>query len=121
MAYKQPYTQAYPSYNNPGYYEADSNNSPMQNGADYNGAYHTDKFGMPYQNDSAATTSGSKWNPKSWSKRTRIIAGIVTAVVVIIVVVVAAVEGTKANAYPNYSALSYSLDTSSKYHSCARE
>lgn len=53
--------------------------------------------------------TGSKWNPKNWGKKGWIIAGCV-AVVVIVAVVVGAVEGTKANEYPSYSALNYTLN-----------
>lgn len=54
----------------------------------------------------APTTS--KWNPKNWSKLT--ILGVVAAVIIVIVaVVVGAVLGTKANAYPDYSAINYTL------------
>lgn len=50
----------------------------------------------------------SKWNPKSWRKRTW--AMVVGAIVAIIVIVVAvAVVVSKKNRYPNYTALTYSL------------
>jgi hypothetical protein len=48
------------------------------------------------------------YNPLGWSGRKKlIIAGCV--VVVIVAVIVGAVEGVKANAYPNYSQLNYTL------------
>ena len=48
------------------------------------------------------------YDPRGWSMKKRLI---VTAcmVIVVIVVVVGAVEGVKANAYPKYSPLNYSL------------
>lgn len=50
----------------------------------------------------------SKWNPKNWSKLT--LAGVIGAVVLVIVgIVVGAVVGTQANAYPDYSAINYTL------------
>lgn len=48
------------------------------------------------------------WNPKSWRKRTWAIVAVVI-IVILIAVIVGAVLGSKANAYPDYSALSYSL------------
>lgn len=54
---------------------------------------------------------GSQWNPRSWTRRTKIIvAAVVAAVVVIIAVIVGAVVGTRNNnSYPDYSSLAYSL------------
>ncbi|KAI1415307.1 glycoside hydrolase family 16 protein [Hypoxylon sp. FL1857] len=50
----------------------------------------------------------SRWNPRSWRKRTwAIIAAVV--VVILIVVIVTPVEVAKANRYPDYSRLNYSL------------
>ncbi|CRG87487.1 hypothetical protein PISL3812_04505 [Talaromyces islandicus] len=49
-----------------------------------------------------------KFDPRGWRRRTQIIAGVVL-VVVIIAVIVGAYEGWKANRYPNYSVLKYSL------------
>ncbi|KAI0133088.1 glycoside hydrolase family 16 protein [Hypoxylon sp. NC0597] len=50
----------------------------------------------------------SRWNPRSWRKRTwAIIAAIL--VVIIIIVVVVPVEVAKANRYPDYSRLNYTL------------
>ncbi|KZF20212.1 glycoside hydrolase family 16 protein [Xylona heveae TC161] len=52
--------------------------------------------------------TGSKWHPRNWGRKTWI--GVLAAVaVVIIVVVVGAVEGTKANRYPAYKKLNYTL------------
>ncbi|KAI1504117.1 concanavalin A-like lectin/glucanase domain-containing protein [Biscogniauxia marginata] len=48
------------------------------------------------------------WKPKSWRKRTWAIVAVIVAIIIIIVVVVP-VEVTKANRYPNYSKLNYSL------------
>ena len=50
----------------------------------------------------------SRWNPRSWSRRT-IVCVAVGLVVLLIIIIVAAVEGTKANAYPDYSKLNYAL------------
>lgn len=53
--------------------------------------------------------AGYPWyNPRGWSLRTKLIAG-VAVVVVIVAVIVGAVEGTKANRYPDYSRLDYQL------------
>lgn len=48
------------------------------------------------------------YDPRGWSLRTRLIAGAVV-VVVIVAVIVGAVEGTKANRYPDYAQLDYKL------------
>lgn len=52
--------------------------------------------------------SGSKWNPKNWSKLT-IICVIVASLVAVAAIIVGAVLGTRVDAYPDYSALSYTL------------
>lgn len=52
---------------------------------------------------------GRSWyDPRGWSLRKRLIVA-ACIVVVIIAVIVGAVEGVKANAYPNYSSLNYTL------------
>ncbi|KAL4911009.1 hypothetical protein BDW74DRAFT_172465 [Aspergillus multicolor] len=48
------------------------------------------------------------YNPRGWSLRTKLIAGIV-CVAAIIGVIVGAVEGSKASRYPEYSPLTYQL------------
>lgn len=53
-------------------------------------------------------TSPKWYNVKQWGKKAWLICGGILAVI-IIVVVVAVVEVEKANAYPDYSTLSYSL------------
>ena len=62
---------------------------------------------------------GSRLNPKNWSRRTIALA-IIGAVVLLIIIVVGAVEGVKANRYPDYFSINYKLqDTcgdSSKLH-----
>ncbi|KAK7733027.1 hypothetical protein SLS53_008356 [Cytospora paraplurivora] len=62
--------------------------------------------------DNMARADGAKspqwYSFKSWSIKTWLIIGAVI-VVVIVAVVVGAVEGTKANAYPNYKTLNYTL------------
>ncbi|KAH8702005.1 putative endo-1,3(4)-beta-glucanase [Talaromyces proteolyticus] len=64
---------------------------------------HVVDGGQPY-----AAARFSRFNPLGWRRRTQIIAG-VAVVVVIIAVIVGAYEGWKANRYPDYSALNYSL------------
>lgn len=58
----------------------------------------------PYENEHA----GSRWSPRNWSRKAIVVA-VVAAVLILIAIIVGAVLGTKANAYPNYSALNYSL------------
>jgi hypothetical protein len=48
------------------------------------------------------------YDPRGWSGRRKLIIG-ACVVVVIVAVIVGAVEGVKANAYPNYSQLNYTL------------
>lgn len=58
--------------------------------------------------DAAYQTPRSKFDPRGWRLRTKILAGI-GVVVVIIVIIVAAVLGSRANRYPDYSKLDYKL------------
>jgi len=55
----------------------------------------------------------SRFNPRYWRLRTWLIAAAIFCVL-LIAIVVGAVEGVKANAYPDYSALTYSLKDSCK-------
>ncbi|KAF9891438.1 hypothetical protein FE257_003904 [Aspergillus nanangensis] len=48
------------------------------------------------------------YNPRGWSLRTKLFAGIGVAAV-IVAIIVGAVEGTKANRYPDYATLEYKL------------
>lgn len=61
-----------------------------------------------YGSEAQPASRYSKFDPRGWRRRTQIIVGVVL-VVVIIAVIVGAYEGWKANRYPNYSALKYSL------------
>lgn len=54
------------------------------------------------------TSQYSRFDPRGWRTCTKIIA-VATVVVIIIAVVVGAYEGWKANRYPNYYPLNYSL------------
>jgi hypothetical protein len=54
------------------------------------------------------TDEYSRWDPRGWSLKTKIFIAI-GAVVVIVAVVVGAVLGVRANRYPDYSKLNYSL------------
>ncbi|KAK5011729.1 glycoside hydrolase family 16 protein [Cryomyces antarcticus] len=53
-------------------------------------------------------STGSRWDPRNWT-RGIIVGVIVGAVVILVVIVVGAVLGTRANEYPSYSKLTYSL------------
>ena len=55
----------------------------------------------------------SRFNPRYWQLRTWLIAAAVFCCL-LIAIIVGAVEGVKANAYPDYSALTYSLKDSCK-------
>lgn len=70
----------------------------------------TDVYGLPSQPYSEKAGAG-RWSlirPRTWGRKTYIALGVLL-VVVIIAAVVGGVEGSKANAYPNYSSLNYSL------------
>lgn len=54
------------------------------------------------------------YQPRYWTKRTWVIVGLIAAVILVIVIVVP-VEVTKANRYPNYSKLQYSLADECKF------
>lgn len=53
-------------------------------------------------------TPRSRFDPRGWSLRKKILAGLGVAIV-IVVVIVGAYEGVKKNRYPNYYPLKYSL------------
>ncbi|KAF2494793.1 hypothetical protein BU16DRAFT_550608 [Lophium mytilinum] len=68
---------------------------------------HLTEAPPPYE-DIKSASSPSKVNPKYWGRKVWI--GVaVGAVVIIVAVIVGAVLGVRANAYPNYSKLTYSL------------
>ncbi|KAL1974921.1 hypothetical protein VTN31DRAFT_5125 [Thermomyces dupontii] len=56
----------------------------------------------------SARPAYAKYDPRGWSRRTQIIAGLIT-VAVIVAVIAGAVEGVKANRYPDYYPLNYRL------------
>lgn len=59
--------------------------------------------------DVAYQSPRSRFDPRGWRLRTKILAGI-GVVVLIIVIIVASVLGTRANRYPDYSKLDYTLE-----------
>jgi hypothetical protein len=63
-------------------------------------------FGV--QDNASSEAAKPWWNPHGWSLRAKLIAGAVL-VVVLIGAIVGAVEGTRANRYPEYSRLDYRL------------
>lgn len=62
----------------------------------------------PYKEYETPSPRGSKWNPKTWSRKTILIA-LGVAAIALIVLIVALYFGLKDEAYPNYTALSYTL------------
>ncbi|KAI9822580.1 MAG: hypothetical protein M1827_000299 [Pycnora praestabilis] len=52
--------------------------------------------------------TGSRWHPRNWSRKMWIYVA-VGIIILLVAVIVGAVEGTKDNAYPDYSKLDYSL------------
>ncbi|KAE8449632.1 hypothetical protein EG329_007962 [Mollisiaceae sp. DMI_Dod_QoI] len=85
----------------------------VKNGAQSN-YQMTDNYGQPlgpppeYKLDRDDTLNHPWYNAKHWGKKAWLIVSGIIAVIIIIVVVVA-VEVSKANRYPDYSALSYTL------------
>ncbi|KAG2026384.1 hypothetical protein GB937_001894 [Aspergillus fischeri] len=63
-------------------------------------------FGV--QDNASSEAAKPWWNPHGWSLRAKLIAGAVI-VVALIAAIVGAVEGTRANRYPDYSRLDYRL------------
>ncbi|XDG02035.1 hypothetical protein ABKA04_001650 [Annulohypoxylon sp. FPYF3050] len=63
---------------------------------------------LPPRGNMAAQQGLPWWNPKSWRKRTWAIVAAIVAVIIVIVIVVP-VEVVKANRYPDYSFINYTL------------
>lgn len=82
----------------------DDAHSPYPRGAMPSAENHPQSLDYQY----SSSHQGSRWNPRNWSKRTWIVA-VVVAIVALIAIIVGAVEGTKSNAYPDYTPLNYSL------------
>lgn len=61
-----------------------------------------------YEDSEDSYSKTEKWKPRNWSKRLRI-GVIVGAVLLIAIIIIAAVLGARANSYPDYSALNYTL------------
>lgn len=59
--------------------------------------------------DKTPQRGGSKWNPRNWTRKIWIIATVVLICALIVIIVPAVVVTQKSSAYPDYSALSYSL------------
>lgn len=77
---------------------------PFQNKSGF--ALQSDPYGPPPSYDKVQT--GSKWSPKNWSKKA-VLGAVAAAIIVVAAVVLGAVFGSKASKYPDYSALTYSL------------
>ncbi|KAH9819871.1 Glycoside hydrolase family 16 protein [Teratosphaeria destructans] len=68
-----------------------------------------DSYGPPPSYDKVQQPTGSKWAPRNWSKKVRL--GVFAAVAVVIAaIIIGAVLGSKANSYPDYSKLTYTLN-----------
>lgn len=61
----------------------------------------------------AVNPSPSKWNPRFWRKRNWIALAVILGILLIVIIAVT-VTNSKRNAYPNYSAQSYSLKDTCK-------
>lgn len=67
-----------------------------------------------YKVDREDTLAPKWWDARHWSKKTYLFVGLGLAVLIAVLVVII-VEVEKKNAYPNYSALSYSLQDTCQY------
>ena len=67
----------------------------------------------PYYEDGGG--QGSRWNPKNWSRRTIILTGL-GAIILLTAIIVGAVEGVRANRYPDYFPINYSLQDTCMHH-----
>ena len=59
---------------------------------------------LPYDSESRR----SRWNPRSWGLKTKLAVAI-AAIIILVVIIIGAVLGTRANRYPNYSQLRYTI------------
>lgn len=75
----------------------------------HNGAFHPDDYGMAPPSYEKATQPTSNLNPKGWTKKKKILVGAAVAIVILIAIIVGAVVGTRDNAYPDYSQVTYRL------------
>ncbi|KAI9721678.1 MAG: hypothetical protein M1828_005046 [Chrysothrix sp. TS-e1954] len=62
-----------------------------------------DQYGNP-----TTKSSQQRWQPRTWTRRTKLIVIAASVILLLIIVIVAAVEGVRANRYPDYSHLQYS-------------
>jgi hypothetical protein len=87
----------------------------LEEGRDQDSSEDTKRGKMPtYSVDRDDTLDHAWWNVKYWGKKGwLILLGVVG--VIIVIVVVAVVETKKANQYPNYSKLTYSLSENCKF------
>lgn len=84
-----------------------------QSSANHHVVDHPDDYGIAPPSYEKATRQPSQWNPKAWTKKTKIIAAsVIAAIIVILAVVLGAVLGTRAsnNSYPDYTPLTYRLE-----------
>lgn len=61
-----------------------------------------------------APSKESWWHPRRWSPRLRL-AAVIGAVLLLVVVVVAAIIASRANRYPRYKKLNYSLQDTCEF------
>ncbi|KAI1214801.1 glycoside hydrolase family 16 protein [Annulohypoxylon truncatum] len=73
--------------------------------------YYSTERPLPPRGNMASQQAASRWNPKTWGKRSWAIFAAIVAIIIVIVIVVP-VEVTKANRYPDYSFLNYTLSDS---------
>lgn len=85
-----------------------------------NAGLYQNQYGETLPARPSKSAGASQYHPANWSRRQKlIVGGVVAGVILLIIIIVAAVEGTKANAYPSYDPLDYTISDSCKSFSPA--
>ena len=76
-------------------------------------SYSEPTYASPYGGNEAPArkpaTGTARLNPRTWSRRGKIIVWSIIAIILIVVIIVGAVVGTENSKYPIYSALTYNI------------
>ena len=78
---------------------------------------HGGQMGPPpaYKLDREGTLAPHWWDVRGWSKKKMLLV-VVGLVILAVVIIIIAVEVSKKNSYPDYSALTYTLTDTCTYH-----
>ena len=90
--------------------------STMSYASRTNGAYFDNSKTMPGPYYYDAPPRRPNWDPRGWTRRTKIIAA-VAAIILLIIIIVAAAVGSRNNRYPAYSKINYRLQDTCKQES----